>query len=146
MTAHSEISRVHAASVRYNPRSTAHGGEEKRETDRHLPTPERVPLTGGQLLFWIIGITGLVLFWLMLTALSRATSKMVSESGRRLERKLDQPSASTGRLTAEVSGFGNEMNEQLEAIQRLLKPAAYIAESQVQGLEAERNGGGFQKC
>jgi hypothetical protein len=94
---------------------------------------------------WIISIVVLVVLWFWARDVSRAITTAVWKSTELLGEKLDQLTASMAGLKAEVSSaaisatlLGNKVNDQLGTIQRLLKPTAYVAEVQVQSMQAEQ--------
>ena len=91
----------------------------------------------AELAVWIVAVVALV----VLTVILRAISAGVWESAlisRQLHEELKQLSSSVSALTAVVFNLTEEMGDRLTAVRRLLQPTAYLAESQVETMEAEK--------
>jgi len=85
---------------------------------------------------WIIGIVG-ILALVLVCVLLRAICAAMWELCVRLDERLREMVASTNALVRNISYLTDSTSRQLTAIQRLLKPVAYVSESQVQSMEAE---------
>ena len=109
--------------------------------NRRLECPENSGATiwsaGRKSGMWleIIGALGILAFVLICIVL-RGICVAIRELTGQVQRGIWDLQESINASSRAISSVTSETGEQLEAIQRLLKPMAYVAESQAQSMEA----------